>query len=103
MNEDGSYQYQYKTSNDIVAQEAGVGGVIAQGSAQWYDPEGLGVQFAYVADHNGYQPTGTHIPTPPAIPEYILRAAEWAKTHPYKDEWTKPEDLVWKSDVQPAQ
>lgn len=58
------------------------------------------MQFAYVADQNGYVATGTHIPTPPAIPEYILRAAEWAKTHPYKDEWTKPEDLVWKPDVQ---
>lgn len=94
VNPDGSYQYQYKTSNEIAAQESGVGGVIAQGSTQWYAPDGTGIQFSYTADQNGYVPTGTHLPTPHPIPEYIIRAAEWAKTHPWHDEWTKPEDLL---------
>lgn len=90
VNGDGSYQYQYETTNEIFAQEAGVGGVVAQGTAQWYDPDGEGVQFSYIADQNGYQPTGSHIPQPPPIPEYILRALAYQKAHPWVDEWTHP-------------
>ena len=38
VNPDGSYQWNYETSNGIRAQEQGVGGQSAQGSASWTDP-----------------------------------------------------------------
>ena len=87
MNVDGSYNYQYETTNDIYAQEAGVGGVIAQGTAHWYAPDGTGVQFSYTADQNGYNPSGSHLPKPPPIPAYILRALEYMKLHPWVEEY----------------
>lgn len=38
------------------------------------------MELSYVADENGYQPTGSHIH---AIPEQISRALEYIKAHPY--------------------
>ncbi|KAJ8920794.1 hypothetical protein NQ315_004935 [Exocentrus adspersus] len=67
---DGSqYQYSYETANGIAAQE--VGQQIApvpdaplrvSGSYQYTSPEGLPVQVSYVADENGFHPTGNVIP-----------------------------------------
>lgn len=86
VNDDGSYEYLYETSNGILAQESGVGGVVAQGSAQWMDENGIGVQFSYVADHNGYKPSGNFLPQGPPIPPYILKALAYMKEHPWADQ-----------------
>ncbi|CAH0556914.1 unnamed protein product [Brassicogethes aeneus] len=59
---DGSYSYAYETANGIAAQEQGVGGRSVQGGFSWTSPEGQLVQIQYVADENGYHPTGSHIP-----------------------------------------
>jgi len=86
VNPDGSYNYAYETGNGIAAQESGVGGHSASGSAAWTAPDGTPVQLSYVADENGYQPVGSHIPTPPPVPEAIVRALQWISAHPAKDE-----------------
>ncbi|XP_052865020.1 endocuticle structural glycoprotein SgAbd-2-like [Anopheles cruzii] len=81
VNPDGSYQYAYETSNGIKAEEQGtlknVGddvAKVAQGQYSYTDPEGNPVRLQYVADENGFQPQGDHLPTPPPIPEAIERA-----------------------------
>ncbi|CAH0556916.1 unnamed protein product [Brassicogethes aeneus] len=76
---DGSYRYAYETANGIAAQEQGVGGQSAQGQFSWTSPEGEQVQIQYVADENGYQPTGPHVHP---IPEAILRSIAWNEAHP---------------------
>ena len=81
VNEDGSYNWQFETDNEIYQQEAGVGGVIAQGTVQYFSKDGPAIHLTYVADHNGYQPQGDHLPTPPPTPEYILRALAYLKKH----------------------
>lgn len=81
VNPDGSYSWQYETDNEIRAQEAGAGGVIAQGGASWYAPEGDAISFTYTADHNGYRPEGKHLPTAPPTPPLILRALEYLRQH----------------------
>ncbi|XP_047991040.1 larval cuticle protein LCP-17-like [Leguminivora glycinivorella] len=87
-----SYHYGYETSNGISAQEAGQLKVVSkdeasiavQGQYQYQSPEGP-IQLTYVADENGYQPQGAHLPTPPPpqpIPDYIQRSLDWIAAHP---------------------
>lgn len=83
---DGKYSFSYETENGISVQEEGTpldnNNFLVQGGATWYAPDNTVVQLSYTADANGYQAVGTHIPTPPPIPDYILRALEYIKTHP---------------------
>ncbi|XP_015429441.1 PREDICTED: endocuticle structural glycoprotein ABD-4-like [Dufourea novaeangliae] len=86
-NPDGSYNYNYETANGIQAQElgylryAGTTGEAreAQGSYSYTAPNGEVVQVSYVANENGFQPQGSHIPP---IPPQILRALEYIAAHP---------------------
>ncbi|EDW93702.1 pupal cuticle protein Edg-78E [Drosophila yakuba] len=82
---DGSYNYQFETSNGIAQQEQGVGGYYASGSSQYYTPEGQLIQLTYTADENGFQPQGEHLPTPHPIPEAILKSLEYNRNHPEED------------------
>lgn len=83
---DGAYRYVYETSNGIAAQEQGQGGYQANGAFSWYSPESKLIQISYVADENGYQPQGAELPTPPPIPDAILRSLEYIRTHPQYEE-----------------
>ncbi|XP_002134825.3 pupal cuticle protein Edg-78E [Drosophila pseudoobscura] len=86
LKEDGSYNYQYQTSNGIAGQESGVGGYYASGSSAYYAPDGQLVQLTYTADENGYHPVGAHLPTPPPIPAAILKSLEYIRTHPHQEQ-----------------
>lgn len=88
LKEDGSYQYQYDTTNGIAAQEIGVGGHYASGSAAYYAPDGQLISLTYVADENGFHATGDHLPTPPPIPSGILKGLEYIRNHPPKEQYT---------------
>ncbi|XP_019866200.2 pupal cuticle protein 20-like [Aethina tumida] len=75
-NGDGSYRYQYETGNHISAQESGhQTGHESQevhGDFSYQSPEGQSISLSYVADENGFQPSGAHLPTPPPVPQEIL-------------------------------
>lgn len=86
VKEDGSYQYQYETSNGIAAGESGVGGYYASGSSAYYAPDGQLIQLSYTADENGFHPAGEHLPTPPPVPKAILKALEYIRTHPQQED-----------------
>ncbi|KAH8397369.1 hypothetical protein KR222_000538, partial [Zaprionus bogoriensis] len=88
---EGTYQYGYETSNGIAAQEQGYGGNRADGGFAYTSPEGEPIQLSYVADENGFQPQGAHLPTPPPIPVEILKALEYIRTHPQYEEQTFPQ------------
>ncbi|XP_067631803.1 endocuticle structural glycoprotein SgAbd-2 [Eurosta solidaginis] len=73
LNPDGSYAYNYETSNGIRADEAGylknpgtqLEAQVMQGSYSYTGPDGILYTITYVADENGYRAEGAHIPTPP--------------------------------------
>ncbi|XP_032291452.1 uncharacterized protein Cpr65Az [Drosophila virilis] len=85
VNTDGSYKYEYETGNGIQAEEmgylknAGVEGAeaqVAEGSFSYSSPEGQSISLTYIADENGFQPQGDHLPTPPPIPVEIQEALD---------------------------
>ncbi|XP_044253222.1 endocuticle structural glycoprotein SgAbd-2-like [Tribolium madens] len=84
-NGDGTYNYAYSTANGISAQEQGflknVGSAneaeVAQGSYSYTAPNGQQISVTYTADENGFHPQGAHLPTPPPIPDAILRSIQF--------------------------
>lgn len=85
---DGAYHFNYESDNGINIGESGVGGVVANGQASWISKEGVPFSFSYVADENGYQPSGFLLPTSPPIPEAIVRALAYLKEHaPKEPKW----------------
>ncbi|XP_062549838.1 pupal cuticle protein Edg-78E-like [Armigeres subalbatus] len=77
LNPDGKYAWKFSTSNGIQAEESGQGGVAVEGSASWVGEDGVPIVLTYTADENGYHPQGVHLPTPPPVPDYILRALRY--------------------------
>ncbi|CAH1644287.1 unnamed protein product [Spodoptera littoralis] len=87
INPDGSYSYALEIDNGIAAAAQGspkdFGGnppvvpVVSQGSFSWTSPEGQPIVITYVADENGYQPSGDALPKAPAIPDAILKSLEF--------------------------
>ncbi|XP_062542081.1 keratin, type I cytoskeletal 9-like [Armigeres subalbatus] len=83
MNEDG-YFYKYATDNEIEVSETGrienrgtEDQVLrATGYYEFVADDGVKYRVDYTADENGFQATGDHLPTPPPIPEEIVRALE---------------------------
>ncbi|XP_035914195.1 flexible cuticle protein 12-like [Anopheles stephensi] len=63
------YSYQYETSNGISAQEAGelknvgeASALAVRGSFTYTADDGQVYTVNYIADENGFQPEGEHIP-----------------------------------------
>lgn len=48
----------------------------AQGGFSYTGDDGQVYSVSYTADEGGYQPKGDHLPTPPPIPEEILKSLE---------------------------
>ncbi|XP_012286591.1 endocuticle structural glycoprotein SgAbd-8 [Orussus abietinus] len=98
-NPDGSYSYSYETGNGIQAQEEGhlnnagseSEAMSAQGGFSYTAPDGTPIQLTYVADENGFQPQGAHLPTPPPIPKEILDALEYIAAHPEENNIDAPQ------------
>lgn len=91
---DGTFNYSYESGNGIktsgqgflkkifvpvlgadgkeTGQEEEKEIVVQSGSYSYPSPDGELITITYIADENGFQPTGDHIPQPPAIPDEIL-------------------------------
>jgi len=81
---DGTFSWASETSDGTKHEQSGylknVGteneGISISGSYQYYSPEGDLYSLKYLADENGFQPEGSHLPTPPPVPEAIQKALE---------------------------
>jgi len=80
------FEYNVETSNGIRAVSSGdaIGNV--HGEYEYTSPEGVHVRVEYVANENGYQPTSDLLPTPPPVPKAILRAIEYIRAHPPRED-----------------
>ena len=76
--ESDGFKYAYETDDGTAAQAVGVNNN-HEGSYKWTSPEGETFEVKYVADENGYQPTGVHIHQTPPL---ILKAIEYIRAHP---------------------
>ncbi|KAF6212126.1 hypothetical protein GE061_012647 [Apolygus lucorum] len=86
-NYDGSYSYSYETGNGISVSETGqlknpgqkdLEAQTAQGSFSYTAPDGTPITVTWYADETGFHAEGAHLPTPPPIPEAILRSLQAA-------------------------
>lgn len=77
-------KFSYETGNGIKAEEQGElknagtddEAQSAVGSFSYTAPDGQKITIEYTADENGFVPKGDHLPTPPPIPEEILKSLE---------------------------
>ena len=47
-------------------------GTVSRGSYS-YEMDGVTYTVNWVADENGFQPTGNHLPVAPPMPEYVVK------------------------------
>ncbi|XP_057370572.1 larval cuticle protein LCP-22-like isoform X3 [Daphnia carinata] len=83
MNADGSYTFDFVSADGTKVSESGsqkqVGpkpeeiGPVSKGSYSYTSPEGVVITVNWVADENGFQATGDHLPTPPPMPEHVVK------------------------------
>merc|ERR1711946_4069 len=74
--------FSYETENGIVVSESGVqkqigakadeAGTVSQGSYS-FPEDGRRYTVNWVADENGFQAKGDHLPTPPPLPEHVVK------------------------------
>lgn len=92
--------FSFQTGNGIHAQETGFikhkgdekhETLIQQGSVTYHDEHGNPITLTYVADEHGFQPQGSHLPTPPPVPEVIQKALESQGDEHSVDEEQEPE------------
>ncbi|XP_046393073.1 endocuticle structural glycoprotein ABD-4-like [Ischnura elegans] len=95
---DGSYVFNFETANGIKAEEQGevrpnpnpqpkdgegaANIVVSRGSFSYTAPDGTPITLTYVADENGFQPQGDHLPVAPPIPPEIQKALDFLATLP---------------------
>merc|ERR1712083_283362 len=80
--ETGKYSYNFEGANGIKMSEEGeqkrIGnepeeiGTVSRGSYS-YEMDGVTYTVNWVADKNGFQPTGAHLPVAPPMPEYVVK------------------------------
>merc|ERR1712221_44796 len=81
--ETGKYSYNFEAANGIKMSEEGEQkhfgdkleegyGSVARGSYS-YELGGVTYTINWVADENGFQPTGNHLPVAPPMPEYVVK------------------------------
>ncbi|XP_047469744.1 cuticle protein CP14.6-like [Penaeus chinensis] len=79
--EDGTYNFDFEAANGISFSQSGSpdgdeDAVIKAGEYSYTAPDGTEIHVRFVADENGFQPQGAHLPVAPEfphpIPQFVL-------------------------------
>uniref|UniRef100_A0A1I8NQN3 Uncharacterized protein n=1 Tax=Stomoxys calcitrans TaxID=35570 RepID=A0A1I8NQN3_STOCA len=81
-----NFKYALELDNSVNTQQEGSlngGNWVVKGSYKFTSPEGEEVSVQYTADENGYHVDAAQpvLPTPPPIPEHILKAIKYIEVH----------------------
>ncbi|KAL1138381.1 hypothetical protein AAG570_008445, partial [Ranatra chinensis] len=90
FNFDGNFNYDFETQNGINTRASGVlknkgtkeEAQVMEGSYRYTAPDGTPIEATWVADEGGFRIQGVHLPTPPPIPEAIVRALAYIRSLP---------------------
>merc|ERR1711964_581840 len=63
------YSFSYETENGAKPEESGT---VSQGSYS-FPEDSQRYTVTWVADENGFQAKGDHLPTPPPLPEHVVK------------------------------
>ena len=71
----------FESADGIKVEESGrnkqisadASGMAAEGSFSYTAPDGTVVKLTWVADENGFQPKGDHLPVAPPTPEHVVK------------------------------
>ncbi|XP_037780417.1 cuticle protein CP14.6-like [Penaeus monodon] len=86
IEDDGRYNFDVETGDGIVVSESGSpsadGGINSAGSYSYTAPDGTPVRVEFVANEDGFQPQGAHLPVAPEfphpIPDFVLEQIAFA-------------------------
>lgn len=87
---DGKFHWSYESGDgtkqvqdgELKVLDKDVTAEVIHGSYAYKADDGQVYEITYVADENGYQPQGAHLPVAPPIPETIQRALAYLATAP---------------------
>lgn len=81
---EGSFHWSYEGADGSKAAQEGAlksNGeeelLVQKGSYSYVGDDGLTYSVSYVADENGFQPVGDHLPIPPEVPGLIAGTVEY--------------------------
>nr|XP_027223716.1 cuticle protein CP14.6-like [Penaeus vannamei] len=85
--EDGTYSFDFETANGISFSQAGSpdgdeDAVIKAGEYSYTAPDGTEIHLRFVADDNGFQPEGDHLPVAPEFPTRSLSSSSTRSPSP---------------------
>ena len=70
----------FETGHGIVVDESGnqkqigeLSGTVSSGRFSFTNPDGTVITVSWIADERGFQATGDHLPTPPPMPEHVVK------------------------------
>ena len=73
--------YSFQSEDGIKVEENGKlkqidaenAGMTSRGSFSYTAPDGTVVTTSWVADENGFQPSGAHLPVAPPMPDHVVK------------------------------